>query len=419
MRYAQYLHCLVAFAFFFLSTAQSLAQNDSFPNLSGVWLIDPDTKIQIDHNRSTNEFIGTFCNESDTKCPHNKNDSRAFYLKGDLSGNTFTGKMWRCTKDKHLIEDCNLDDPWSANIRGTVSENTIDGAYFTQWYTYDRKENERYINCRRKPTGDHWKNFRLERLQCRPIEIYADAFIPWSRIPGPVAGEKPPASLSDKPLDPEGLLVPDELEFHALEGDGRMNFAKGGSTRMWTSVSIDICAGGTVISQQHDTGKTIGYKYIYVRNNSIPKGESGAWARVEVAVPGKADADKCMKETIKQQNNRIIVTIDAACSIPLIRGAPAIDYHYEIMLELDNNHIDYEIAGYHDGFPAHSLQIGSNLENLIVAYHPFGTEINIDQEGQVVLPDEEGIASLWGNGRFEHRIGEQGELSLDDSVACK
>ena len=86
-----------------------------------------------------------------------------------------------------------------------------------------------------------------------------------------------------------------------------------------------------------------------------------AYRVIEVSDQDRATVDGT--EKVKRVEKCCVrVEINASASDPLITLAPDVDYSYEILLCCrEDNVIQYEVKGTHDGWPAYSLWIGGEL----------------------------------------------------------
>lgn len=172
-----------------------------------------------------------------------------------------------------------------------------------------------------------------------PVNVYTEAFIPHDRIEPPV-----PA--------PGDIDIP----YHAFDGDGAgRGYEKGLSARMYTSVTVDVCAEDPLLDDpEHGTGETVGYEWEWETLDASP------WVTYrEVSETGKASTEDMSATVTKVDDCTVQVEIDAAAAMPLISGAPDIDYHYSIELSCSKDDVvEYEMAGYHDGYPAYAIYIG-------------------------------------------------------------
>jgi len=188
----------------------------------------------------------------------------------------------------------------------------------------------------------------LEKADC-PIDVYVDSFIPFDRIenPSPVT------------------IPPDTTYYHAFMGDGKYRgFIKGGSSRMYSSVVVDLCAENPLIIQSHDTGTTTGYRHVTITTRKVPWYDlfTAAFRIIEVSDSAKASTEDMEESVEKLDGCCVKIKIDGAASDPLITLSPDADYHYVVTLCCEESgQIKYKITGRHDGFPSFSIFIGPKL----------------------------------------------------------
>lgn len=144
--------------------AQQGNQNKTI-NLSGKWKTD-DGQVVIEQNGQN--VKATFVSGGNCK----DGEARDFYFQGSLSGNSLTGTMQVCTRNQQLLQDCHLQDPYTAKIiKATVSENTIEGQYVPDYITYDMRDGH-YVNCVIKPGAGTPTGFTLTRECAIPINFH-------------------------------------------------------------------------------------------------------------------------------------------------------------------------------------------------------------------------------------------------------
>lgn len=221
------------------------------------------------------------------------------------------------------------------------------------------------------------------------VDIYVDSFLPpWTdkgRIPNPAPLHVISDPETHKPLPPE-LQTRD---YHEFSTDNRNTPSKGGSSREWSYVVVDMCSPDKyLVKKLHGIGESHGYRQVW---------KDGTWVEAE----DKARAGSAgMKEDITKSGDKIVVRIDAASPLPLvhIKGvsvAPDIDYHYTITLSKDENNIIADITGQHDGFPAFQIYIGKVLADFHTPKKTQGqSPFSPFNEGQTLL-------SLFGSGDID------------------
>jgi hypothetical protein len=159
-------------------------------DLSGKWVLDTGETIEISHLAASGKVIASF--SPSVPC---HNDRRTELLNSFLKvspvsggGSEFTltdGPFFACTRDKKLIDDCDVSAVWKSKFRyGKISPGggVITGERFHEYLAYDI-ENGNYVNCSRKPSEDSWSSFRLTRVcepdrakRCRAISQIIQAF---------------------------------------------------------------------------------------------------------------------------------------------------------------------------------------------------------------------------------------------------
>jgi hypothetical protein len=183
-------------------SSSNFAQAGESPlNLNGKWLTDDGEEIKITQQSGsvTSTFTSTLPGETIAgDCPgKGSNKHRAFYINGNLAGQSLSGTMSRCTLSKPLMEDCGLDPAYTTTFQTTLVSNTlIKGTRRSEWYG-PKKDPGKNDACKfvRDSSGDKDVDFTLKWLKdyingtgkdiprLHPFEIHPDDLVPSDDCP--------------------------------------------------------------------------------------------------------------------------------------------------------------------------------------------------------------------------------------------
>lgn len=204
--------------------------------------------------------------------------------------------------------------------------------------------------------GSSSGGYQLFIQQSLPVSLYFDAFIPQDKI------ENPQAIISSSDF---------------FKGDNR-GFEYGGSYRIRQTYLIDLLAENPKpIALSQDVGPTTG---LDSNGNVVARGQAG---------------NEGLSVEVSREGEKVESEVVATATNPLVPFAPALDYEYDLSLELAQENLLWTLTGDHDGFPAYSVYIG---ETLVYSHDPI-------KEGQSPL-------SLFPPKEFE--VDESGTLMVSD-----